>query len=564
MRPSERRAWTRFLTVARPFFRSEVRWQALGMVVLLGALSLAVNGLNVGNSYVGRDFMTAIERRQSERFWSLALLYAAVFAVSTVVAVFYRYTEERFGLLWRRWLTRHIIDRWLADYAYYRLRGRADIDNPDQRIAEDLRTFTTTTLSLALMATNATVTIVAFAGVLWSITPWLLTVAVAYPIGGSLITILLGRRLVGLNNLQLKKEADFRYELVHTREYAEAIALLGGEDRERARLSRALRHVVENFKAIITVNRNLGFFTVGYNYLIQLIPVVIVAPRYVRGEVEFGVVTQAAMAFSHILGAFSLIIVQFQNISSYAAVVNRISSLWQALGEAAVPAAPAVEVVWNSPRVAYERLTLRTPQEGRALVSDLSMEVPRGRRVLVRGPNGAGKSALLRATAGIWDAGEGRILRPPREWLMFLPERPYASLGCLRDQVLYGARRRKVTDDELRDILTRVGLGPALERVGGLDAQRDWANTLSAGEQQMLAIGRLILADPPYAFLDHAVSAVGPERQRDLYRVLSETGITYVSVGDDAGMPEYHNAILEIREDAGWTVKPSPNGHGNA
>jgi putative ATP-binding cassette transporter len=349
-----RRTWSRFVAIGIPFLHSDVRWQALALLALLIALLLSITGLNILNSYVGRDFMTAVAQREGRRFAVLALWYAGVFAVITIVAVFYRYTEERLGLFWRQWLTQHLLQRYLAHRAYYWITVRADIDHPDQRLAEDIRTFTATTLSFVLILLNALITLGAFSGVLWSITPWLVFAALGYALFGSLMTMGLGYRLVGLNLLQLKKEADLRYDLMRLREEAEAIAFRRGEAQAQARLSGRLAAAVENGKRIIAINRNLGFFTTGYNYLTQLIPVLIVAPLYMRGEQEFGVVTQAVTAFPFVLGAFSLMVTEFQRISSFAAVISRLGALEEAIAETPVLTGSRVEIVEGDDCVPYD------------------------------------------------------------------------------------------------------------------------------------------------------------------------------------------------------------------
>jgi putative ATP-binding cassette transporter len=340
-----RRTWSRFVAIGTPFFHSEVRWQAIALLALLIALLLSITGLNILNSYVGRDFMTAVAQREAGRFSTLALLYAGVFAVTTIVTVFYRFTEERLGLFWRQWLTRHVMQRYLSHHAYYWITARADIDHPDQRIAEDIRTFTATTLSFVLILLNSIITLGAFSGVLWSITPWLVVTAGVYALFGSLMTLGLGYRLVALNLLQIKKEADLRYDLMRVRQEAESIASRSGEAQEHARLGERLAAAVENLKRIIAINRNLGFFTTGYNYMTQILPVLIVAPLYMRGTIEFGVVTQSVMAFTFVLGAFSLIVTEFQRISSFAAVITRLGALAETIAETPVLAESRIEVM---------------------------------------------------------------------------------------------------------------------------------------------------------------------------------------------------------------------------
>src|SRR5512135_572181 len=429
------RAWVRFLRTLRLFFSSEVGPRAGGWSVLLLVLLLTINGLNVLNSYVGRDFMTAISERKPSQFVVYALLYLSVFAGSTIAAAFNRFSEERLRLLWREWATRILINRYLSHHTYYRLISRVEIDNPDQRITEDVKSYTQTTLSFCIMFLNASITSVAFLGVLWSITPWLVVVAIAYSAIGSAATILLGRSLVRLNNLQLKKEADLRYELIQVRESSETIAVMGVVRAVRARLHERLTKVVENNKAIIAVTRNVGFFTIGYNYLIQLVPLLIVAPLYMRGRVEFGVVTQSAMAFSQVLGAFSLIVTQFETLSSFAAVTERLNRIVDAIEQARIPSATAIEVVEGDGRLAFEQLTLWTPEGQRPIIRNLSLTLRHGDNLLVTGPNATAKAALFLATAGIWEEGGGRIIRPGRDEMLFMPQRPFAAYGPLRAQL---------------------------------------------------------------------------------------------------------------------------------
>jgi vitamin B12/bleomycin/antimicrobial peptide transport system ATP-binding/permease protein len=325
----------RFIASVRTFAQSEVGGRAKLIFAALILLLCAANALNVANSFVGRNFMSAIAERDRSGFVHQAFLYIGVFAASTVVAVIARFGEERLGILWRDNLTRRIVRRYLADGTYQNL----DVANPDQRISEDVRAFTVTTLSFALMGFNSAFTIVAFSEVLWTISPLLFAVAVLYAAGGSFFTIVLGRPLIRLNYDQLDKEASFRSGLIHVRDNAETIRLGEEEDAQMARLLDRLNDLVANFRKITSVNRNVGFFTTGYNWMIQIIPALIIAPAFIDGKIEFGVITQSAMAFSALVAAFSLIVTQFQSLSSFAAVLARLSSLVGALGPPGDPSA---------------------------------------------------------------------------------------------------------------------------------------------------------------------------------------------------------------------------------
>jgi len=552
-----RATWARFFEMLKGIVADpKVGRKAILMFGALIGLLLLVNLLNVVNSYVGRDFMTSIERRNLGAFWSYAMLYVGVFAVSTLVAVYYRFFEERLGLLWRKWLTGRAIEHYLDDRTYFRLHLAGDVPNPDQRISEDIRALTATTLSFVLMFLNATFTVAAFSGVLWSISPRLFLVAVAYATLGSAVTVLIGRRLVPLNYDQLDKEANFRARLVHVRENAESIALLRREGRLKARLLSRLDALTDNFRRIINVNRNLGFFTTGYNYLIQIIPALVVAPHFIAGEVEFGVITQAAMAFGHLLGAFSIIVTQFQSISNYTAVIARLSALREAMDRARAPSAPSINLCTICAQVAYEHLTLKSPRSDRILVKDLSLALPVGTRLLIRAQDASATHALFRATADLWECGEGRILRPEAQDILFLPERPYLPPGTLREVLLRTEQLDKVPTDQIQRTLHELGLDQALHRAGGLDVEHNWSEILSLGEQQLLAFSRVLLASPEFVFLDHPTRALSECQVGDLLQTLRAHMISYLTLGDEDDDLADYDQLLDIAADGAWTLSP--------
>jgi putative ATP-binding cassette transporter len=553
--PITRLTWSRFGRAVKDFATCEVGGRARGLFAVLIALVIVFNALNVVNSYVGRDFMTAISNRDSARFIRQAILYVGVFGASTLVGAFYSFSEQRLGLLWREWLTRDLLAAYLDRRAYYRLSAAGMLTNPDERIAEDVKAFTTTTLSFVLLLSNATVTMVAFSGVLWSISHTLFGVALLYAACGSALTVLFGRRLVWLNYNQLDKEADFRANLVHVHANAESIALLRREGRVGDRLRRRLDDLVANMRRLIAVNRNLAFFTNGYNYLIQIIPALVVAPLFIRGEVEFGVITQSAMAFSVLLGALSLIVTQFQSISSFAAVVARIGSLADALEGVPARGAATLEVREDDARVAYEGLTLRSPDDDHVLVRDLSVSIPHGTNALIAGPNDAAKVALFRATAGMWEHGSGRIVRPGPDAILFLPERPYVLPGTLRDVLRPTGHAGAIEDEQMTTVLRGLRLDAVLDRVGGFDVDRDLATTVSLGEQQLLSFARVILAAPRFVFLERPRATLGATQADRVMSLLRERSITCLTLSDGDDRLEDYDAVLELADDGAWTWK---------
>lgn len=551
----DRLTWTRWRAAVREFAASEAGGRARAMFAALLVLLVAINGLNVVNSYVGRDFMTAIEARSMPGFVSMALLYVLVFAASTVAAVIYRFTEERLGLLWREWGTRRLVGRYLERGAYYWLREGPELTNPDQRIADDVRTFTAMTLSLALVLLNTTFTIFAFSGVMWSISPALFLTAVAYAALGSLLTVLFGRPLVWLSYDQADREASLRSELVHVRENAESIAVLRREGRLGARLLGRVDALVANTKRIIAVNRNLGFFTTGYNYLIQIIPILIVAPLFIRGHAEFGVISQSSMAFSHLIGAFSLVITQFQQISAYAVVLARLGELDESIERTEEEAACAIVFDDTGDGLAWDRVTLRSPRDGALLVDALSLEVTPGTRTLVTGPSEAARIALFRATAGLWNAGEGRIVRPPPgDAILFVPERPYLPPGTLREAVVCIGAERRVPDAEIAALLRALGVEAVVTRAGDFDTEHDWDDLLSLGEQQMLSYARVIFAAPRFAVLDRPGTLLPADAVRRVLALLAERSITAVTFAPDASLAPLHDVRLELGADGRWSA----------
>ncbi|MBX6377511.1 MAG: ABC transporter ATP-binding protein/permease [Clostridia bacterium] len=552
----DRHLWRRFLAIAKPYWFSSERRTALGLLLALLLLLAGVNALNVVINHVGGAFMTALSEKNVPAFYRMLWIYFSVFVVGTPVVVLYGYLEGKLALHWRRWLTQHFLEKYFRNRAYYRVNADAAIDNPDERLAVDVEGFTSSCLSFFLAALGSIITFASFITILWSISHLLTAGVVAYAAAGTIATVRLGRPLIGLNFNQLRREADFRYNLVHVRKNAESIAFYQGEEQEKAELLRRFREAVANFNALIGWQRNVNFLTTGYNYLVVLIPSLVIAPLYFAGKVEFGALARADMAFGQILSALALVVNQYGQLSNFAARIHRLADFDEALDRRDEPGPAGCPAIIHQlgARLVLEGVTVMTPDGRRVLVRDLSVAVEPGTGLLVMGPSGVGKSSLLRAIAGLWTAGSGRIVRPDLAEMVFLPQRPYMPLGSLRRSLCYPGA--SAPDRELLAALARVRLADLPDRVGGLDAELNWSDVLSLGEQQRVAFARLLLRHPRYAILDEATSAVDADTEEALFGWLAETGTTFVSVGHRASLLKHHRLVVELTGDGSWRLRP--------
>ena len=545
----------KFLLIAKAFFtggskRSARLWFAavLGLCAVAGVVQIFV-------SFTMRDFITALSQRDRDTWVRGLWKYVGLFLISVPVGAFYRYSQERLSLVWRRWLTQHLIKRYFFNRAYYRIRASESVDNPDQRITEDVRLFTTGVLNYFLMLVNSVVSLVSFLWVLWTISGRLVTLLLLYATLGTVVSLLFGKRLAGLYFNQYQREANFRYGLVRVRENAESIAFFRGEKREHRDLIERFNDVLQNTLWIIGWNRNLTFFLNGYNYLALIVPSLVVGPMFIRGQVEFGVVTQAESAFAVVLAALSVIKDQIEGLSSFSASVRRLADLWDNLDtfdqEDAREAEEAqIEINEEALHLKLDDVTVQTPNGEKVLARNLSFQLPRRGSLLIMGESGSGKSSLLRTIAGLWQSGTGAIDRPAHKRLMFLPQKPYMVPGNLRAQLMYPLNEEDADDKAIAAVIEKVNLQDIYDRVDGdLNKVVDWTNVLSLGEQQRVAFARLFLKKPSIAFLDEATSALDEDNERLLYERLRESGIAFVSIGHRSTLKEFHDTLLVLNKD---------------
>jgi vitamin B12/bleomycin/antimicrobial peptide transport system ATP-binding/permease protein len=540
------------------FQRWRERAKQWGLLSILLLFSIMVSGLNVIISFTIRFIETALVDKDESTFWLFLWVYGGVFVIGTAIVVIYTYCQKLLGVYWREWLTQNLLQRYLKNRAYYQINAQKQIDNPDQRIAEDIQSFTRTSLTLLLSILDSVITLVSFVGVLWAISSSLSLVLVGYALFGTIVTVLLGRRLIGLNYNQLQREADFRYGLVHLRDNAESIAFYGGESQELVSVGQRFARAINNYHVLIGWQRNLDFFTTGHSYFVRILPYVVVAPLYLAGKTDFGAISQATIAFFQIFGALSIIIGQFELLTAFAAGINRIAVFDETLtdfdlGTTSESETTTIGATIDS-RLALEEVTLLTPDHQQTLVEDLSLTVEPHQSLAIVGESGVGKSSLLRAIAGLWNQGSGNIVRPSSNSMLFLPQKPYMILGTLRQQLLYPHTDSHIPDAQLEEALRQVNLADLTAKVGGLDVELSWSDVLSLGEQQRLAFARLLLTKPSYAILDEATSALDVQNEKRLYQMLQQSDTTIVSVGHRPSLLQYHQKVLQLRGRSQWQI----------
>src|SRR6516164_246703 len=553
-----RQAWD----IAWPYWKSEEKWSAIGLLGAVVALNLITVWLNVRFNYWNNNFYNALQQYDWAEFWRQFAIFGGLALAFMLVGVYSAYLQRILHIRWRRWLTERFLRDWLDGQAYYRMQfNQSATDNPDQRIQEDLNSFATTTLALSLGLLTAVVTLVSFLSILWTLSGaltiplggggsiaipgYMVLAALIYAVIGTLLTRWIGNPLVRLTFEQQRFEADFRFSMVRLRENAENVAFYGGEARELDTFQSRFAHVVGNWWGIIKRRKKLSWFTTGYTQLAIVFPFLVAAPRYFNKVIQLGGLMQIVSAFGQVQEALSFIISSYTEIAEYQSVVRRLSGFQERLNEIAadreVP--QPIEIERHGPGVEVDMLDLNLP-DGQLLRPNISLAASPGESLLITGASGLGKSTLLRAIAGIWPFGRGRI-RVTDGRCLFLPQRPYLPLGTLADALVYPHSAREPPRDSLVDALRAVGLP---ELVDHLDEEANWALRLSIGEQQRLAFARVLLARPEIVFLDEATSALDEAAEMSLYRLLREASWrpTIVSVGHHGNLRRVHDMVVDL------------------
>jgi ABC-type uncharacterized transport system fused permease/ATPase subunit len=536
-------------SVTHLYWLSSEKWGAILILVLIIILSIIVSGLLVAVAIFLGEITSALVAQDTQRFQQALLIFVGVIVIGTLCGSLKVYCQAKLSLYWRRWLTHYFLNTYLENSTFYLISESSEIDNPDQRISEDIKTFTQQSVILFSILLDSVLQLIAFTGTLWTISQFLMIFLVSYSLIGTLFaTLFFGRILVGINFEQLQREADLRYGLIHIREQAESIAFYQGQNQEFNQVWNRFKLVFSNFKSLIQWQLYLNLFQNSYQYITFIVPGLILAPQIVSGELEVGIVTQAGTAFKTILIALTLMIAQLDKLSILGATINRLEQLKTLITTSPIRNSDQRKIkIVESSHIACENLTLQTPDHQRTILKNLSFSVYSGENLLIIGASGVGKSSLLRAISGLWKSGSGVIYRPKRDNILFLPQRPYVFQSSLRYQLLYPQVERDISDEKLYYILQKVNLSKLLEEWEGLNKIADWSRILSTGEQQRLAFARLFLYQPDYAVLDEATSALDLNNEALLYQELQAFNITYISVSHRMTLLQYHQSLLKLK-----------------
>ncbi len=571
----------RVIKLAMPYFQSDQKWKARGLLLAIVSLNLATVYVAVKFNDWNGAFYDALQAKNETVFWQQMGVFSYLAFGGIVIAVYKFYLTQILEMRWRKWMTSYYLQRWLSNQTFYKLEltrftksdaadtNAINTDNPDQRISEDVNQFTTQTISLCMGLLNSVVTLVSFVGILWglsgafsftlggsdyTIPGYMLWAAVIYCLVGSVLTHYIGRSQISLNFFQQKYEADFRHHMVRVREYSESIALDKGEGVEKTQLDTRFTTVIRNYLALIKAQKNLIWFTSFFGQAAIIFPFIVAAPRFFSGAIQLGQLMQIASAFGKVQDSLSWFVDSYSGLASWRATTDRLTSFDESMSKSEALLSTQTSVAASSDTLSTKNLTLSLPN-GKVLLANTALNAQTGDAILLSGPSGSGKSTLFRAFAGIWPFSKGQIHMPANA--MFIPQHPYFPNGTLRDALAYPEPATKYDDAALKTALTDALLPQLASR---LDDKQAWGQMLSGGEQQRLAIARVLLKKPQWIFADEATSALDVEAENTLYkRLLASVLIAkgaIISIAHRPSVAAFHNKT--------WTLEKSPNADAEA
>lgn len=555
----------------KSYWKSKEKWRARGLLAGVIALSLGQVYMLVMLNQWNNVFYNALQERDFEVFWPLIGQFSLIAFGYIIMAVYAIYVKQILEIKWRTWMTSRYLDEWMHSQTYYRLQvlGGDGVDNPDQRISDDIGMFVNLTLSLFIGLLKQVSTLVAFVVILWqlsgaldipvgdtvlSVPGYMVFVTLIYSVVGTWLAHKVGRSLIGLNYDQQRYEADFRFSMVRVRENSESIAFYGGEGPEMQNFQERFGMVIRNFWALMKRTKLLNFYVNGYAQLAVIVPILMSAPKYFSGDMQLGGFIQTLSAFGRVQDALSYFVEAYDTIAQYVAVIRRLGGF-----TGHMEAAENMQASFGfDSRDDINGLVLQDVQvelpDGRRLFEGLSLAVPAGKYLLVSGNSGCGKSTLLRALAGIWPYGCGNVSLPSGWRSMFLSQRPYLPLGSLRRAIYYPQPVPENESADLRELLERFGIGRLADRLDEVD---DWSRILSLGEQQRLAFIRILLFRPDIVFLDESTSAMDEQREAEAYDILKDLlpEMAVISVGHRSTLFKKHDKRLQLTG-SGWQLSP--------
>lgn len=548
--------------LTKSYWQSEEKKKAFFLLGCIIALTLGVVYMLVLLNQWNNSFYSALQNYDAKKIFDELIHFSWLAAIYILLAVYSYYLQQTLILNWRRWLTTRFIDIWLQNKTYYNLQmfGK-DTDNPDQRISEDVRQFVEMTLSFGIGILKAFCTFASFVVILynlsgslsftfmgktWTINGYMLWASLIYSVIGTYITHIVGRKLVKINFIQQKYEADFRFSMIRLRESAESVAFYRGEAQEGSVFKQRFKMLLDNFWKLVNKQKQLVFLNSGYSQIAIIFPFVVAMNRYLTKEVILGGLMQVASAFGRVQDSLSYFVDMYSSIAQWQAVVMRLTYFGRHMHEVSQQAERFhVERFAAADVVDVNDMQINLP-DGKPLLENISFTLHPGHNVLIKGVSGSGKSTLLRAISGIWPFVDGKIFLPERDKLMFIPQKPYLPLGTLRAALNYPGNK-PIDDTELIYLMDLCQIGYLKDK---LDLEADWSHVLSVGEQQRLAFVRAHIQQPQWLFLDEATSALDEDTEATMYSLLQERlqQTTVVSVGHRSTLNKYHELVLRLNK----------------